>query len=311
MKTDAKRWALVIAPFVLGCQPPSARQFTAADEKVVRDMADITVAAFKSANFGPWLDLWTDEAILQPPNAQTVVGREGRVAWSKAFPPLEDLRFGNVHVTGDGNFAFGTTTYMLKPKGLPPDSGKQLFIARRQDDGKWKLVAGSFNSDLPAPGGQGGPAPALAGEPRGSANAATFTSADSSAIIALNARLERAARSHQWDGWSAEYAANPVRMPPNMKTISGRAAADAFNHGAPNFTSFDVKVSSIAGNGSMAVAIGEYRAVAPAGKDASGKATAAINEDGKFMQQLARQPDESWKIMRDIWNSNLPAQRLP
>lgn len=310
MTSDVRRWALVVAPLVLGCQAP-ARQFTAADEKVVRDMTDITVAAFKSQNFGPWLDLWTDDAILQPPNAPTVAGREGRVAWSKAFPPLEELRFGNVQVIGAGNVAYGTTTYVLKPKGLPADSGKQLFIARRQDDGKWKLVAGSFSSDLPAPAAPGGPSPTLAGEPRGSANAAGFTSADSSAIIALNGRLERAGRSHQWARWGDEYGANPVRMPPNMKTVSGKAAADAFNRGGLNVTTFEIRVSSIVGNGSMAVASGEYRAAAPASKDASGKTTPAITEDGKFVQHLARQTDGSWKIVRDIWNSNLPAQRAP
>ncbi len=305
MTTVATRCALVMAPIVLGCGA-SRRQFTAADEKVVRDMADITVAAFKSANFGPWLDLWTDDAILQPPNAQTVVGRERRVAWSKAFPALEDLRFDNVHVIGDGNLAYGTTTYMLKPKGLPADSGKQLFIARRQDNGTWKLVAGSFSSDLPAPSNPGGPTPTLAGEPHGPASATAITSTDSSAIIALNARLERAAQSHHWDAWSAEYTSNPVRMPPNVKTVTGRAAADAFNRATPNLTEFEIKVSSIVASGNLAVATGEYRAVAPASKNASGKATPALNEDGKFMQQLTRQPDGSWKIARDIWNSNLP-----
>jgi ketosteroid isomerase-like protein len=309
MRAHVKLWPLFVAAFVLACEA-APRQFTAADEKVVRDMADITVASFKSANFGPWLDLWTDDAILQPPNAPAVAGREGRAAWSKAFPSLEDLRFDNVRVTGDGNLAYGTTTYMLKPRGMPADSGKQLFIARRQDDGKWKLVAGSFNSDLPAPGSAGGPAPTLAGEPRAAA-AATFTSRDSSSIIALNARLERAGRSHRWDDWSAEFAANPVRMPPNMKTIAGRVAVDAFNHSGPNVTEFEIRVASIAGNGSMAFASGEYHAAAPAGKDASGKATPAMMEDGKFMQQLARQPDGSWKIVRDIWNSNLPAPKLP
>jgi ketosteroid isomerase-like protein len=56
----------------------------------------------------------------------------------------------------------------------------------------------------------------------------------------------------------------------------------------------------------MAVASGTFKASAPAGKDAAGKPVPAITEDGKFMQLLMRQPDGSWKIARDIWNSNLP-----
>jgi ketosteroid isomerase-like protein len=258
-------------------------------------MTDRTVDAFKTRNFAPWIDLWTDDAILQPPNAPTVVGRAGREAWSKAFPPLEQLRFGNVTVTGDGDVAYGTTTYFLKPQGMPADSGKQLFIARRQGDGRWKLVAGSFNSDLPAPGAPAA-APTLAGEPRGAASAGAFTAADSLAIVALNGRLVQAARSHHWDAWGAEYAANPMRMPPNAKTIAGKSAVDAFNHSAPNVSVFELKLTSMTGNGAMAVTTGEYRAVAP-----------SVTEDGKFMQQLARQPDGTWKIVRDIWNSNVPS----
>jgi ketosteroid isomerase-like protein len=33
----------------------------------------------------------------------------------------------------------------------------------------------------------------------------------------------------------------------------------------------------------------------------------AVLIDGKFMTVLKRQADGSWKIYRDIWNSNLPA----
>lgn len=305
MTTAAWRWALAVAPLLLGCQV-SAPRFTAADEQALRGLADITATSLTSANFGPWLELWANDGIMQPPNAPTVAGRAGREAWAKAFPPLDSLRFGDVRVSGEGNLAYGTTTYMLKAKGLPADSGKQLFVARRQADGKWKVVAGSYNSDLPVPGATNGMAPTLAGEPRGSASATAFTSADSAAIVALEARLERSARAHRWSAWNAEFAADPVRMPPNMTSVSGRSAVEAFNLTGPNVTRFEVRVSSVVGTGTMAVASGDYRAAVPAGRDPSGKPTPAVDEDGKFMQQLARQPDGSWKIVRDIWNSNVP-----
>ncbi|MFL5556391.1 MAG: YybH family protein [Gemmatimonadaceae bacterium] len=141
-----------------------------------------------------------------------------------------------------------------------------------------------------------------------SASTATFTSADSSAIVALLNRMQGAARAGNWDAWGAEYTADPVRMPPNAPTMVGKAAADAFNNAAPKFSTFDVKVTSVVGNGDLAVATGTFIARAPAGKDSAGKATPAFNEDGKFMQSLRKQSDGSWKVERDIWNSNLPAR---
>jgi hypothetical protein len=35
--------------------------------------------------------------------------------------------------------------------GLPPDTGKQVAVMRRSADSKWKVVAVSWNSDLPMP----------------------------------------------------------------------------------------------------------------------------------------------------------------
>ena len=152
---------LGVVVVAMGCQqqPQSAGQLSAADEATVHGMADSTVAWFKSGNFKSWAAMWTDDAVLQPPNGKAVTGGPvGFEAWGKAFPPVESLSFSDVKVMGDGNIAYGTTTYALKVQGAPADTGKQLFVARRQADGTWKLVAGSFNSDLPAP--MAAPAPA-------------------------------------------------------------------------------------------------------------------------------------------------------
>jgi ketosteroid isomerase-like protein len=135
---------------------------------------------------------------------------------------------------------------------------------------------------------------------------ARITAADSSAIVALDARLKAAALAANWDAWGAEYTSDPVRYAPNMPTLVGKAAADAFNHASPKFSTFDVAVTSVTGRGDLAVTTGTFKASAPAGKDASGKAVPATNDEGKFMQLLLKQADGSWKVARDIWNSDLP-----
>ena len=67
--------------------------------------------------------------------------------------------------------------------------------------------------------------------------------------------------------------------------------------------SFDMAITNeeVQVSGDLAVARGTYAAtVTP--KDGG----EAISIDGKYMTLLKRQPDGSWKIYRDIYNSNVP-----
>ena len=135
---------------------------------------------------------------------------------------------------------------------------------------------------------------------------AGITPTDSAAIVALDSRLATAGLAGNWDAWGAEFTSDPVRLPPNAPILVGKAAADAFNRSSPKFATFEVAVTSVIGRGDVAVATGTFKASVPVGKDATGKATPAINDVGKFMQVLMKQSDGGWKIARDIWNSDLP-----
>lgn len=137
---------------------------------------------------------------------------------------------------------------------------------------------------------------------------ATFTAADSSVIAGGIDRMVAAARAGKWDAWEAEYVADPVRYPPNAPALVGKAAVGAFNRASPNFSAFDGKLTSVAGAGDLAVVTGTFAVSGPAGKDSKGKPTPAFHDEGSFMQILRKQPDGSWKITRDIWNSSLPAR---
>ena len=139
------------------------------------------------------------------------------------------------------------------------------------------------------------------------AASANISAADSAAIVGVTNRLAAAARAANWDAWGAEYVADPVRLPPNGPALVGKAASDAFNHASPKFSAFDGTVTFVAGRGDLAVTFGTYHLSAPAGRDSAGKATPAVSDDGKFMQLLTKQADGTWKIARDMWNSNLPA----
>ncbi len=136
---------------ITGCQPQPT-QFTAEDEATLRGMIEATARSFKAAEMETWAQLYSQDAVFQPPNAPTVAGQANILAWGQAFPPLKDLSFPNVMVSGEGNVGYGTSSYVMKFNDVPPDSGKQLVVFRRPPGGSWAIVAVSFNSDVPAPG---------------------------------------------------------------------------------------------------------------------------------------------------------------
>jgi ketosteroid isomerase-like protein len=144
-------FAFVIAVLVTitGCQPQSA-QFTAEDEATLGGIVEATAQNFKAGDMDTWAQHYANDAVFQPPNAPMVLGQANILAWGQAFPPVEDLTFSNIIVSGEGNVGYGTSSYDMAFKDMPPDHGKQLVVFRRPPGGAWAIVAVSFNSDLPS-----------------------------------------------------------------------------------------------------------------------------------------------------------------
>ena len=149
MNESPSRLGLITAVCILlGCQQPPPG-FTADDDSHVRGMFDATVANINAGNWVEWSRQFSDNAVLQPPNAESVRSRAAILAWGQAFPPVEALSYANVEVSGEGNWAYGTSDYVLKLQGAPADSGKQLVVFRRGASGTWEIPAVSFSSNLP------------------------------------------------------------------------------------------------------------------------------------------------------------------
>ena len=140
--------ACVTAVFlaITGCQPQST-QFTAEDEATLRGIVEATARNFKAGDMETWAQHYANDAVFQPPNAPMVVGQADILAWGQAFPPLEDLTFTDIIVSGEGNVGYGTSSYDMAFKDMATDHGKQLVVFRRPAGGEWALVAVSFNSD--------------------------------------------------------------------------------------------------------------------------------------------------------------------
>jgi len=145
--TSRALWATSVVVLV-GCQP-AAPQFTPQDEAAVRGVFDSSLKSLRAGDWAAWAGSFSDDGILQPPNAPTVTGRAALEAWGHAFPPIDSVSWPNVQVHGEGNLAYGTSDWTLKIRNMPPDHGKQLAVLRRAAGGKWEVVAVSFNSDVP------------------------------------------------------------------------------------------------------------------------------------------------------------------
>jgi len=128
-----------------------------------------------------------------------------------------------------------------------------------------------------------------------------FTAADSSAIVASIGRLQAAGQANNWDAWVAEYTPTAVRQPPNAKALNGKAEIDAFDHAFPKVAAFTLAVTSIIGRGDLATIAGTYTL-----STAAASGVPAASDEGKWMSVSMKQPDGSWKVIRDGWNSDKP-----
>jgi uncharacterized protein (TIGR02246 family) len=103
--------------------------------------------------------------------------------------------------------------------------------------------------------------------------------------------------------WIALWTDDGVQLPPDEPAVVGKdRIRDRMQAGLDRFK-FDMAITNeeVRSAGDLAFARGTYKATLTPKQ--GGK---QIPIDGKFMTILIRQPDRSWKIHRDIFNSNVP-----
>jgi uncharacterized protein (TIGR02246 family) len=137
------------------------------------------------------------------------------------------------------------------------------------------------------------------------AGPAALSAADKSAIEATNQAFLTAARAGDWAGVAALYTEDAALMPPNALAVEGRTAIQAFFSTWPPVTAFDLQTVEIDGRGDLAYVRGTYTmTITPPGGD-------PITDSGKFLEIHRRQPDGSWPLYRDMFNSDLALPQPP
>jgi uncharacterized protein (TIGR02246 family) len=105
------------------------------------------------------------------------------------------------------------------------------------------------------------------------------------------------------DRWLALWAEDGVQLPPDEPPVEGKTAIAAKMRGLLNRFKFDMTIQNIEAHsaGDWGFVRGKYQATLTPKQGG-----AAIPIDGKYLTLLNRQSDGSWKIYRDIFNSNVP-----
>jgi ketosteroid isomerase-like protein len=130
-----------------------------AEETAIRNLEAAWSQTAGAKQLEDGLSYYADGAASFYPNVPVATNMEAiRKNWATMLA-LPSLSLGwkvskvDVASSGDLAWAYGTSEISYNdPKGNPiKDRGKWVDVLRKQPDGKWKIVADIFNSDLPLP----------------------------------------------------------------------------------------------------------------------------------------------------------------
>ena len=128
------------------------------------------------------------------------------------------------------------------------------------------------------------------------------------AIRDLDAKWSAAAGAKDVDKTVSYYAEGAVVMPPNASaattTEAIRSAWKEMLTSPGAAISWKATKVEVATSGDLAYVSGTYEERMT---DASGK---TVNDRGKYLEVWEKQADGTWKVVADIWNSDLPASAL-
>ena len=242
-----------------------------------------------------WVQAWVDDGIQMPPGEPAVMGKPNILARnSAAFEPFDvNMSITNQEVVAAGGWAYARGVYeaTLMPKvggqEIPVD-GKYMTILQKQPDGAWKIYRDIFNSNVPS-----------------SAPPPSDVEAVTAEIEDLFTEYGASLGAGDAERWIALWTEDGVQLPPGAPPNVGRDAIYASIKAALEqfaFEDMEIDVEEVLVADDLAIARGMYT-VTYVPHDGS----ALIPVDGKYTSTFQRQPDGSWKLYRDIFNSNVPA----
>ena len=151
---------LLISIFLASCAQPAKFDSSSATKGIDAGNA-VFSSSFAKGNTQAIADLYTEDAVVLPPNQEMV---EGRDSIKSLFESIAKKGLVNIHlittnITGSGSIAVETGQYNLEiyPEGKEAinDHGKYLAVWQQQNDNSWKMIRDMWSSNTeppPSPG---------------------------------------------------------------------------------------------------------------------------------------------------------------
>jgi ketosteroid isomerase-like protein len=127
----------------------------------------------------------------------------------------------------------------------------------------------------------------------------TLSSADHAAIRDVHTRFPDLLVRQNFAALARLYTQDTVFMPPHHPAVHGRAALEGWMTNFPRVLRMTLNVDEIDGRADIAYVRGTYAmTIHPDG------APTPVDDAGKFLEICKRQPDGSWLVAADIFNSD-------
>ncbi len=138
---------------LLACSAPQPQMDMAQVRQTV-EAADAKFSeAFNAGDAAALAAMYTEDAIVMPPNHESV---QGTNAIEQVFSGFISMGATNLTLTADdvmgaGDLVIETGKYSLALPGGLQDSGKYLVVWKKAADGSWKPHRDIWNSSMPLP----------------------------------------------------------------------------------------------------------------------------------------------------------------
>jgi ketosteroid isomerase-like protein len=272
---------VLLLGFTFACQSKGPATLSNADQAAIKKTADEGIA-FMGSPTKDWSMIgkfYAEDAAAFLPNAPALKGREAILALLQAFPPILDYKQTRLEFEGFGNFAYDLEEWSITTKlsgtATSTDTGRLVWIWRKQADGSWKVWREMSSSDVAAPKIVGMPAPEAAIRQADEARAKAVASKSVEATCAF---------------YDPEALTAGIMTPARGLDTVRRMWVESF---AQKGFSLAWKVEKIVINESETIAYssGTWKMAVP-------------NETGPYLAVWRKQPDGQWKVLIDTaWYS--------
>jgi ketosteroid isomerase-like protein len=141
------------------CQTTESASKIEADKAAIRKVAGEALSMVTKVNKDNAAEmvkfLYTEDAVIFPPNALPLKGQKAIIELLQTYPPMTDYvqKPEELVVFGDFAYQWETWSVTLPLADQTPfkDSGTIFWIWHKQSDGAWKLMREIWHSDLPIP----------------------------------------------------------------------------------------------------------------------------------------------------------------